>query len=494
MPPGQFASNVPNTYTFRQVGPELRIEWSFPPTTSRERTFQVEFDAYGALRVYDEGETSFPGPAQQISWIGVDREIADNAPVNEATLRFVLPRPVDPGETFIQGPGSERPEDHTEDGQTWTWMARDLGEGESLEAGLRFERLVAAEAPSWQAASDRREQELAEQEARGAQLSLVFLGLGLLVAVGGSVAALGAWWTRGRDPEAGPVAAFLPDPPDDLPPGVIGALMDERVDQRDIVATLVDLGHRGEGGGGIFGAVRHIGGTDAGMGQCHDQIDAARLEPGQPGAGRGEDVAHPDVAGEVVAIPDLDLRGSEADHADAQAVAAAFGVGHGAGEDGEGRHEGGIARRAFAKPGGNVGRHHRKPGAGQRGAQERQAIVEFVIAEGDRVVAQGIEGGDDGMRAATPARGGGVISQRRALQEITVVEEQRVCRLGPGRRDLARDAVKTKARSRAVGLEILAGQAGMQIGGGDQAQLDMRRGVTRGQGDRPPRKGKGASR
>src|SRR5687767_2847860 len=231
--PGEFSADVPNTYSFREVGPTLRIEWSFPRTTSQSRTFQIDYDAFGALRVYDDAET----PYQQISWIGVGEELTENAPVDEATLRFVLPRPVDPGRTFIQGPGSERPEDHTEDGQTWTWAASDLGDGDSLEAGLRFERLVAAEPPSWQAASDRREQELADQEARGAQLSLLFLGLGLLVAVGGGIAAFAAWWTRGRDPETGPVAAFLPDPPDDLPPGVIGALLDEQVDQRDIVAT-----------------------------------------------------------------------------------------------------------------------------------------------------------------------------------------------------------------------------------------------------------------
>ncbi|MFN8661415.1 MAG: hypothetical protein U0075_05950 [Thermomicrobiales bacterium] len=70
----------------------------------------MEFDAYGALRVYAEGEVLFPGAAQEISWIGVDRKITDNAAVNEATLRFVLPRSVDPGETFIQGAGQRRTE------------------------------------------------------------------------------------------------------------------------------------------------------------------------------------------------------------------------------------------------------------------------------------------------------------------------------------------------------------------------------------------------
>src|SRR5919112_4984684 len=253
--PGDFSTDVPNTFTYREVGPTLRIEWSFPRTTSQSRTFQLEFDAFGVLRVYDDAET----PYQQISWIGVGQELTENAPVNNATLRVVLPRPVDPGRTFIQGPGSDRPEDHTEDGQTWTWTASNLRRGDSLEAGLQFEPLVLAAEPSWQAASDRQEQQQAEGAAMGGRLNLLFLGLGLLIAIGGAVAVLATWWTRGRDPEVGPVAEFMPDPPDKMPPGVIGALLDEQVDQRDIVATLVDLGQRRvlridrSEGGGIFG-------------------------------------------------------------------------------------------------------------------------------------------------------------------------------------------------------------------------------------------------
>src|SRR5215204_1256671 len=79
VPPSDFSANVPNTYSYREVGPTLRIEWSFPRTTSQSRTFQIDYDAFGALRVYDEGETSIPGPAQQISWIGVGEEITENA-------------------------------------------------------------------------------------------------------------------------------------------------------------------------------------------------------------------------------------------------------------------------------------------------------------------------------------------------------------------------------------------------------------------------------
>ena len=113
----------------------------------------------------------------------------------------------------------------------------------------------------------------------GGRLNLLFLGLGLLIAIGGGVGALATWWTRGRDPEVGPVAEFIPDPPDNLPPGVIGALLDEQVDQRDIVATLVDLGQRGvlridrTEGQGIFGR-----GGDFTLTALQDEPKVARFE------------------------------------------------------------------------------------------------------------------------------------------------------------------------------------------------------------------------
>jgi uncharacterized membrane protein len=52
------------------------------------------------------------------------------------------------------------------------------------------------------------------------------------------------WWFRGRDPNPGPVATMY-EPPQDMTPGDVGALIDGSVDMRDITATLVDLAVRG---------------------------------------------------------------------------------------------------------------------------------------------------------------------------------------------------------------------------------------------------------
>lgn len=76
-------------------------------------------------------------------------------------------------------------------------------------------------------------------------LHLFFILLMLLVLVGGSVAILLVWWMRGRDPQTGPVASYLSEPPDDLSPGVVGTLIDEHADYHDILAALLGLGRNG---------------------------------------------------------------------------------------------------------------------------------------------------------------------------------------------------------------------------------------------------------
>ncbi|MCA9242453.1 MAG: DUF2207 domain-containing protein [Phycisphaerales bacterium] len=53
------------------------------------------------------------------------------------------------------------------------------------------------------------------------------------------------WFRFGRDPA--PTAALGPatSPPDELPPAIVGALLNESTDMRSVIATLLDLGRRG---------------------------------------------------------------------------------------------------------------------------------------------------------------------------------------------------------------------------------------------------------
>lgn len=78
-----------------------------------------------------------------------------------------------------------------------------------------------------------------------AWLHLIFIIAMLIIGVGGFVTIVILWFVRGRDPATGLVADILPQPPDDLPPGAAGTLLDERADHQDVVATLLGLGRHG---------------------------------------------------------------------------------------------------------------------------------------------------------------------------------------------------------------------------------------------------------
>jgi hypothetical protein len=76
-------------------------------------------------------------------------------------------------------------------------------------------------------------------------VNLVLGVLGLLIPIMGLVGLYLLWYTRGRDEAVGLAADYLAEPPSDLPAGLVGTLLDEKVDMKDIVATMVDLARRG---------------------------------------------------------------------------------------------------------------------------------------------------------------------------------------------------------------------------------------------------------
>ena len=76
-------------------------------------------------------------------------------------------------------------------------------------------------------------------------LHLAFLVAMIALLVGGFVVVTVLWYVRGRDPHTGLVAEYIPEPPDDLPPGAAGTLLDERADHEDVVATMLGLARHG---------------------------------------------------------------------------------------------------------------------------------------------------------------------------------------------------------------------------------------------------------
>ncbi len=230
----------PGTFSVTQTSSELLINWGFTPTTDATRTFELSYLVEGAVRNYPDED-----PAnQQIWWTAVSSELTNTAPVLESTTTITLTQAVDPSQV-VAGTENLPIEPTTTDNKTWTWKATDLRDGDDLTVRLQFPPLVNVATPSWQARDDEQRAQQQANDDRNAVYNLAFLALGGLGAIAGAMGLYGLWYTKGRDPQTGPVAAFLSTPPGDLPPGAVGVLLDETADQRDVVATLVDLGNRG---------------------------------------------------------------------------------------------------------------------------------------------------------------------------------------------------------------------------------------------------------
>ncbi len=69
--------------------------------------------------------------------------------------------------------------------------------------------------------------------------------IGFLLPIAFFLGMLLIWRKRGRDEPATVYAKYVSEPPSDLSPGLAGALIDEKVDTKEVIATIVDLAGRG---------------------------------------------------------------------------------------------------------------------------------------------------------------------------------------------------------------------------------------------------------
>lgn len=222
-------------------GNEFIVEWYFPYTSNAQRTFTLAYTVQGGLRYYPDADP----PHDVLQWLAVAPN--HDFPIRQSRVTVQLPRGVnilrDPSlpsgfnADAIGGDAVTRVD--VEKGTVTVDATRALSPGEALEIGVKFEHgLIAGQAPAWQAAIDAQDQ----QGPIVAFLSL-FATIGILVL--GPLGLFLLWYTKGRDPEVGLAAEYLSEPPSSTPAGLVGVLVDERADMKDIIATLVDLARRG---------------------------------------------------------------------------------------------------------------------------------------------------------------------------------------------------------------------------------------------------------
>jgi len=229
------------TFTVSQFGGELEILWYFSPAVGPEiRNFTISYAVTGGLRVYNDP------PVNQIWWRAIDEDFS--ADIDSSMITINLPAQVAPADLTMGVHTHDYDPDNVSfeqvDGDTVVYQASNINQGDAIEPRVEFPQITSATPPAWQAADDARREREERLEPYRALANLLFLGAGLMLAVGGPIGVYAIWHSYGRDKPVEIPIDILREPPDDLPPGAVGTLIDERADIHDLVATMVDLAER----------------------------------------------------------------------------------------------------------------------------------------------------------------------------------------------------------------------------------------------------------
>jgi uncharacterized membrane protein len=229
-------SQAANTFHVSQDSAEYVVTWYYPPTRDASRTFTVEYTVIGGIIIGDNNV------GDRFFWKAVGGDHA--YPIQSSTVVVRMP----PGATVDQSIepayfGADASYVVSSDLTSVTFTAANIPANQEFEVGVRFPRgFIPDVKPSWQAEYER---EQGWNDIYRPIVNLAVGAAGLLFLVGGILGIYLLWLNAGRDPKVGPVPSYLSEPPSDLPPGLVGTLVDEKADLQDIIATLVDLARRG---------------------------------------------------------------------------------------------------------------------------------------------------------------------------------------------------------------------------------------------------------
>ncbi len=216
-------------FTTNVNGGNLEITWYFPPTRSSTHIYRLRYRVSGGLRIYEGGD--------QLWWKAIPPD--HNFPIRSAKVTVTLPQTFPKEQLQVASYGAPaNPPAYTDRGQV-VFSAQNIPTDEELEVRVQFPHgLVQGNPPAWQAADDRRQR-------WGAVVGVIFGALGVMALIGGPLGVYLLWYKRGRDLPVGVAPEYISEPPGDLPAGVVGTLVDEKAELKDIIASITDLARRG---------------------------------------------------------------------------------------------------------------------------------------------------------------------------------------------------------------------------------------------------------
>ena len=205
----------------RRAGEELRLRIHVPDAADSTRLVDLDYRVRNGIRRFDDHDEFYWNVTGSQRSIGIERAGAViQLPQGTADVRAVA-------YTGVEGSTASRATVEVAGSQVRVRTTAPLAPDEGLTVAVAFPRNVVKEpgrlVRTWRWLRDH--------------------PIALLPPLTGALL-LAGWWTVGRDPAAGAVVTLY-EPPADLAPGQAGALIDERVDSRDLSATLVDLAIRG---------------------------------------------------------------------------------------------------------------------------------------------------------------------------------------------------------------------------------------------------------
>ena len=254
-------TDAPYTYRVFQEGGETRIRYNFPPTSDSRRTIVIDYDVTDALRYYPENGVD------QLYWKAVPA--GNPFPTQSSTITLHAPE----GATFTNY-GLYGTEGEAELPAWPAAMPRSRCKGR-IDPGEEVE--VVAEWPARHrgrpAAGMAARAGSAGRGEEGPTGIPATLGAGLRpgLPLAGRAARSSAdrccstcgGIARAATHPVGLIADYLPEPPSDLPAGMVGTLIDESADMQDILAThprpgaARRAGDRGDAGARLPGDRHH---------------------------------------------------------------------------------------------------------------------------------------------------------------------------------------------------------------------------------------------